>query len=178
MRTRHLTRTFAVAAAAIAVAALGVPTAQAATGTITGYGGKCVDVTGGTSANGTRVQLWTCTGGPSQQWTTGDDGSLRALGKCLDVAGGSTLNGAKVQIYDCNGTAAQRWTSSGGQLVNAGSGKCLDATGVSSADGTPLQIWTCGGGANQQWTLPATTTLRPAAPARAARSAIRCRRRT
>jgi len=158
MRTRQLTRTLAVAAAAVAVAALGVPTAQAATGAITGIGGKCVDVTGGTSANGTRVQLWTCTGGAAQQWTAGDDGTLRALGKCLDVSGGSTQNGAKVQMYDCNGTNAQRWTASAGQLVNAGSGKCLDATGVSSADGTPLQIWTCGAGANQQWTLPATTT--------------------
>src|SRR4051812_19652692 len=113
MRTRHLTRTLAVAATAVAVAALGVPTAQAATGTITGIGGKCVDVTGATSANGTRVQLWTCGGGPSQQWTVSDDGTIRALGKCLDVAGASTLNGAKVQIYDCNGTGAQRWTPSG-----------------------------------------------------------------
>ncbi|EWM13545.1 SMP-30/gluconolactonase/LRE family protein [Kutzneria sp. 744] len=157
MKTRHVTRLLAVAAV-LAAAATGAPSAQAATGTITGIGGKCVDVAGGASANGTRVQLWSCNGGTAQQWTAGDDGTIRALGKCLDVSGASTLNGAKVQIYDCNGTGAQRWTASGGQLVNAGSGKCLDATGVSSADGTLLQIWTCGAGANQQWTLPTTGT--------------------
>jgi hypothetical protein len=125
------------------------------TGTITGIGGKCVDVAGASSANGTAVQLYTCNGTGAQQWTVGTDGTLRALGKCMDVTGAGTANGTTVQLYDCNGTAAQRWTASGGTLVNAGSGKCLDATGQSSADGTRLQIWTCTGGTNQRWTLPA-----------------------
>jgi chitinase len=121
-------------------------------GTITGYGGKCVDVAGASSANGTTVDLYTCNGTTAQQWTS-TSGTLRALGKCLDVNAASTANGAKVQLYDCNGTGAQQWTHTGNQLVNPASGKCLDATGPSSADGTPLQIWTCGGSANQSWTL-------------------------
>ncbi|MCT9930814.1 ricin-type beta-trefoil lectin domain protein [Planotetraspora sp. A-T 1434] len=119
---------------------------------ITGYGGKCVDVAGAGSANGTQVQLWTCNGTAAQQWTVGADGTIRALGKCLDVAGGSSANGTKVQIYDCNGTAAQTWTVGADGTIRA-LGKCLDATGVSSADGTPLQIWDCSGGANQRWTV-------------------------
>jgi hypothetical protein len=122
-------------------------------GQIAGYGGKCVDVAGASSANGTQVQLYTCNGTSAQQWTV-TGGTVRALGKCLDVASAGTANGAKVQIYDCNGTGAQSWSASGASLVNTNSGKCLDATGSSSADGTPLQIWTCTGGANQQWTLP------------------------
>ena len=121
-------------------------------GTITGLGGKCVDVSGASSANGTAIQLWTCNGTGAQQWThTGN--TLRALGKCMDVTGAGTANGTKVQLYDCNGTNAQAWTVNGSQLVNVGSGRCLDATGVSSADGTRLQIWDCTGGSNQQWTL-------------------------
>ncbi len=124
------------------------------TGRITGYGGKCVDVAGASSANGTKVQLYTCNGTAAQTWTVGSDGTLRALGKCLDVASAGTANGSKVQLYTCNGTNAQKWQRSGSTLVNTGSGKCLDATGPSSADGTPLQIWSCSGGANQQWTLP------------------------
>ncbi|NUT33348.1 MAG: family 16 glycosylhydrolase [Hamadaea sp.] len=125
-------------------------------GAITGYGGKCVDVASANSANGTKVQLWTCNGTNAQQWTIGTDGTIRALGKCLDVSGGGTADGTKVQIWDCNGTGAQRWTYTAARdLVNPQSGKCLDATGVSSADGTPLQIWSCGGGANQKWNLPA-----------------------
>ncbi|MEV6608220.1 ricin-type beta-trefoil lectin domain protein [Kutzneria sp. NPDC051319] len=121
--------------------------------TITGIGGKCVDVAGANSANGTQVQLYTCNGTAAQTWTQSGS-TLQSLGKCLDVAGASTANGAKVQLYDCNGSGAQQWTQNGQhELVNAGSGKCLDATNQSSADGTPLQIWTCAGGANQQWTL-------------------------
>ncbi|KUL27014.1 SMP-30/gluconolactonase/LRE family protein [Actinoplanes awajinensis] len=146
-----------LAVAALVVAAIGIGTAAVAAtdGPITGIGGKCLDVTDGRSANGVRIQLWTCTGGAAQRWTAGDDGTVGALGRCLDVAAASTADGAAVQLYDCNGSAAQRWTASAGRLVNAGSGKCLDAAGRSSANGTVLQIWTCGTGANQLWTLPA-----------------------
>ena len=126
-----------------------------ATGAITGYGGKCVDVASASSANGTAVQLYDCNGTAAQSWTVGTDGTLRALGKCMDVAAAGTANGTQIQLYDCNGTGAQQWSrGSGGSLVNSGSGRCLDATGPSSANGTRLQIWDCTGAANQQWTLP------------------------
>ncbi|GAA2638104.1 glycoside hydrolase family 75 protein [Dactylosporangium fulvum] len=130
------------------------PTTGAPAGQITGAGGKCVDVAGANSANGTAVQLYDCNGSTAQRWTRAADGTLRALGKCMDVTGAGTANGTKVQLYDCNGTAAQQWTRSGQTLINAGSGKCLDATGSSSANGTRLQIWSCSGGANQNWTVP------------------------
>ncbi|GIF66013.1 hydrolase [Asanoa ishikariensis] len=121
-------------------------------GRITGIGGKCVDVAGAATANGTAVQLWDCNGTGAQTWTWATDGSVRALGKCLDVPSGSTANGAKLQLWDCNGSGAQRWTFSGANdIVNPQSNKCLDATGASSANGTRLQIWDCGGGANQKW---------------------------
>ncbi|HEU5107203.1 MAG TPA: lectin, partial [Micromonosporaceae bacterium] len=125
------------------------------TGQITGYGGKCVDVAGAGTVDGTAVQLWTCNGTPAQRWTVGADGTIRALGKCLDVSGGSTADGARVQLWTCNGTGAQRWAVTAARdIVNPQADKCLDATGVSSADGTRLQIWTCTGGANQKWTAP------------------------
>ncbi|MET7426991.1 ricin-type beta-trefoil lectin domain protein, partial [Dactylosporangium sp. NPDC005555] len=131
--------------------------AAAATGQITGYGGKCVDVAAASSANGTQVQLYTCNGSGAQQWTVGDDGTIRALGKCLDVNAAGTANGTKIQIWDCNGSAAQQWSKqSDGTLRSLG--KCLDATGPSSADGTKLQLWDCFASANQQWTLPGGTT--------------------
>jgi glucosylceramidase len=123
------------------------------TGQITGYGGKCVDVAGANSANGTAVQLYDCNGTNAQRWTV-TGGTLQALGKCMDLTSGGTANGTQVQLYDCNGTGAQQWNPSGGQLINPQSGRCLDATGVSSANGTRLQIWDCSGGANQQWQIP------------------------
>jgi beta-glucanase (GH16 family) len=121
---------------------------------IAGIGGKCVDVAGAGTANGTAVQLWDCNGTGAQQWTVGTDGTIRALGKCMDITSGSTADGAKVQLWDCNGTGAQRWTvTAAHDIVNPQSNKCLDATGASSANGTRLQIWSCTGGTNQKWTV-------------------------
>ncbi|MCX2948012.1 glycosyl hydrolase family 18 protein [Lentzea sp. NEAU-D7] len=122
-------------------------------GTLTGIGGKCVDVAAANSANGTAIQLYTCNGTNAQQWTR-NGATLRALGKCLDASG--TANGAVTQLWDCTGAGNQQWTAeANGQLRNAASGRCLDATGNSSADGTRLQLWDCAGTANQRWTLNA-----------------------
>ncbi|SNY24795.1 PQQ-dependent sugar dehydrogenase [Paractinoplanes atraurantiacus] len=123
------------------------------TGRIVGAGGSCVDVNGNSSADGTKIQLWTCGTGANQQWArTGS--TWRSLGKCMSVAGGATADGSLVQLSTCNGSTAQNWTAgSNGSLVN-GSGKCLDANGASSANGTQLILWTCHGGTNQRWTLP------------------------
>jgi chitinase len=120
---------------------------------ITGYGSKCVDIAAASSANGAKVQLFTCNGTNAQTWTTSGS-TLQAMGKCMDVSAAGTANGAKVQLYTCNGTGAQAWQhTASGQLVNPASGRCLDATGPSSADGTQLQIWDCTGGSNQKWTM-------------------------
>ncbi|MFI8237227.1 lectin [Streptomyces sp. NPDC085866] len=149
--------------AAVSLAALSLATglftaapAQAATGTITGLGGKCLDVAGASPADGTAVQLYDCNGTAAQQWTVGSDGTVRALGKCLDVTGNSTADGAKVQLWSCTGGANQKWTvSAAHDIVNPQADKCLDATGNSSANGTRAQIWSCSGGANQKWNAPA-----------------------
>ncbi|HKN51985.1 MAG TPA: glycoside hydrolase family 30 beta sandwich domain-containing protein, partial [Amycolatopsis sp.] len=45
------------------------------TGPITGLAGKCMDVAGANSANGTAVQLYDCNGTAAQQWTVGADGT-------------------------------------------------------------------------------------------------------
>ena len=141
-------------AGVLAALALTALPAAAATGQITGYGGKCVDVAAANSADGTQVQLYDCNGTVAQQWTTSGS-ALQALGKCMDVAAANSANGTKVQIYTCNGTIAQQWTIGADGTIRA-LGKCLDATGPSSANGTPLQIWDCTGGANQKWTAPGT----------------------
>ncbi|MGW0133826.1 ricin-type beta-trefoil lectin domain protein [Streptomyces sp. NPDC003299] len=125
------------------------------TGAFVGLAGKCLDVAGGSTANGTAVQLYDCNGTAAQSWTVAADGSVRALGKCLDVTSGATADGAKVQLYDCNGTGAQQWSynASTGDVVNVPANKCLDVTDNSSANGTRAQIWTCTGSANQKWHL-------------------------
>ncbi|MCO8276200.1 ThuA domain-containing protein [Actinoplanes sp. TRM 88003] len=118
-------------------------------GRITSSTGKCVDVAGNSSADSTKIQLWSCTGGANQQWTV-NGSTLRSLGKCM-----STASGGQVQLSACTGAATQNWTAgANGSLVNAASGRCLDANGGSTADGTQLIIWSCHGGTNQRWVLP------------------------
>ncbi|MFI9009791.1 ricin-type beta-trefoil lectin domain protein [Actinosynnema sp. NPDC053489] len=123
-------------------------------GAITGLAGKCVDVAGASSADGTAVQLYSCNGTAAQQWSRPGDGTLRALGKCLDIKDRGTADGAQLQLWSCAGGANQQWThTSGRDLVNPATGKCVDVTDNNSADGTRLQIWTCTGAANQKWTI-------------------------
>lgn len=122
-------------------------------GPIHGYGGKCVDIAGAQTANGTHVQLYDCNGTNAQQWSHVGT-TFQALGKCMDVTAAGTANGTKVQLYDCNGTGAQQWTvGANNSLINTNSGKCLDDTDWSTANGNQLQIWSCTGAANQSWTF-------------------------
>ena len=114
---------------------------------------RCVDVAGGNPANGTRVQLWDCHGGPEVRWRWNGASLVNArTGKCLDVAGGSTAAGARVQIWDCLGNGAQQWQLVNGNLQNPASSMCLDADAWGTVNGTPLILWHCGNGqSNQTW---------------------------
>ncbi|RST10271.1 DUF1080 domain-containing protein [Streptomyces sp. WAC05374] len=133
----------------------GTPPPGPRTGPVKGVNGKCADVAGGASADGTRIQLWTCNTTAAQTWTVPGDGTLRALGKCLDVSAAGTTDGTKIQLWTCNGTGAQQWQPhTDGTLRNPASGKCLDAEGATWNDGTRLHLWTCHTGPNQKWTLP------------------------
>jgi hypothetical protein len=125
-------------------------------GTVTGPGGKCVDVAADdTGANGSAVQLWDCQSyAEDQHWTHFADGSLRTLGRCLDINGNGTANGTQVELWDCNGVGGQKWVQqSDGSLLNPQSGRCLDSPSGATANGTRLQIWDCNGSAAQKFRL-------------------------
>ncbi|MBM9502995.1 SGNH/GDSL hydrolase family protein [Actinacidiphila acididurans] len=117
-----------------------------------GIAGKCLDIGGGNSANGTAADIWTCNGSAGQTWSARSDGTLQALGKCLDATARGTANGTKIELWDCNGGANQQWQSYNGGYRNPVSGRCLDDPNLSATDGTQLVLWDCNGGANQQWT--------------------------
>ncbi|BCL13299.1 glycosyl hydrolase [Micromonospora sagamiensis] len=138
---------------------LGGGTNPPPTGKIRGVAsGRCVDVAGANSANGTAVQLYTCDlNGTAQAWTRAADGTFRALGKCLDVTGGVNADGTRIQLWDCtSGNPHQQWRydPSAQTLTNPATGRCLDATGQQTTDGTRLQIWTCNSQGNQRWSVP------------------------
>ncbi|MFG1811345.1 arabinofuranosidase catalytic domain-containing protein [Streptomyces sp. NPDC049040] len=127
-------------------------------GTITGPGGKCVDVAADdTGSNGTGVQLWDCqTYAEDQHWTHNANGSLSTIGRCLDIVGNGTAAGAQVELWDCNGIGGQKWVQQAdGSLRNPQSGRCLDSPNGNTGNGTRLQIWDCNGSAAQKFSVNA-----------------------
>jgi hypothetical protein len=120
-------------------------------------GGECLDnLTGGT-ANGNKVDIWTCNGGAgSQLWTVAADDTIHIAGKCLDNHDNGAANGNLVQLYQCIDSPAQQWVAqSDGSLFNPATGKCLDDHNSSTVNGTQMEIWACNEGVNQLWKLPA-----------------------
>src|SRR5260370_29056964 len=117
-----------------------------------GPGGRCIEVVGGSSTNGTPVQVATCVDGSPQRWMVTNSGLIQGLaGKCLQVGS----DGVSAQICDCLSSAAQKWTVSSNGQIRGFEGSCL--TVPSSG---PLQVSTCGADqsqprymvpANQQW---------------------------
>jgi len=120
-----------------------------------GQSGRCVDVPGSTTTNGTQMQLYDCWGGTNQRWTYTSGRQLTVYGnKCLDASGQGTSNGTAVIIWDCSGQANQQWVlNANGTITGVQSGLCLDANGAGTANGTKIILWSCNGGANQQWSL-------------------------
>ncbi|WP_406066981.1 ricin-type beta-trefoil lectin domain protein [Micromonospora sp. NBC_01638] len=120
-----------------------------------GQSGRCVDVPNSTTANGTQMQLWDCSGGTNQRWSYTASKQLTVYGnKCLDASGAGTANGTAVIIWDCHGGLNQQWNvNTNGTITNVQSGLCIDANGAATANGTKVILWSCNGGANQQWSL-------------------------
>jgi endo-1,4-beta-xylanase len=117
--------------------------------------GRCVDISGLNTANGTPIQIWDCTGNWNQRWTSTNGAFVNPQsGKCLNAPG--TVNGTRVTLSTCTGGTAQQWqVRSNGNIANVQSGRCLDAVSQGTANGTLLQIYDCvaAGQANQRWSL-------------------------
>ncbi|MFI5620512.1 polymorphic toxin type 43 domain-containing protein [Streptomyces sp. NPDC051567] len=120
---------------------------------VTGLSGKCLDVSEGSSADGTAVQLWPCNETKAQQWRlTGE--TVRALDKCLTAAGG------KAVLSTCDGGEQQKFVHRTGDtsLHHPATNTCVAVPGATDADGTDLQLLPCATGPPQQWTFSDTTT--------------------
>lgn len=139
------------------VAAGYAPEAPAPGGAVRAVGaGKCLDVTGGSTALGAAVQIWDCQGTPGQTWARTASGELTVFSggtlRCLDAYGAGTSAGTRVVTWSCNGQANQRWTvNADGTIRGVQSGLCLDVANASTANGAAVHLWTCHGGANQRW---------------------------
>jgi hypothetical protein len=131
---------------------IGETTGTPASGALVGSAsGRCLDVPGSNTANGTQPVIWDCNGATNQRWTTSGQ-TLQALGKCLDSPTGAAA-GVKVQLWDCSGGANQRWNrNANGTISNVASGLCLDVKSNATAAGSLVHLWTCTAAANQVWT--------------------------
>lgn len=117
------------------------------------WSGRCLDVSGASTAAGAATILWDCHAGANQRWTRTAAGELRVYGSsCLDVSGAGTAAGTAVIAWPCHGGGNQKWTfRADGSILNPASGRCLDVPGGATAGGTAVRIGTCGGSTGQQW---------------------------
>ncbi|HEY3630394.1 MAG TPA: arabinofuranosidase catalytic domain-containing protein [Jatrophihabitantaceae bacterium] len=132
--------------------------------------GRCLDIDGNGTADGTHLELYDCNGVGGQQWIPQADGSLRnpQSGRCLDDPNGNTANGTALQIHDCNGTAAQKFTITQGTPIVGPGGKCVDVSGDDNGgNNAVVQLWDCYTiltarplARDQQWTLNSDGTVR------------------
>ncbi|MDR1013835.1 MAG: RICIN domain-containing protein [Coriobacteriales bacterium] len=126
--------------------------------------GKALSLAGGSTKNGTALQLAAPNKGAAQKFKLTYDRATGYYtivnvrsGKALDVAGAGKKNGTKVQVYTSNRTVAQKWTivktKSGYTLYSACSGLVLDIAGKASANGAKAQTRTAKGTAAQVWMI-------------------------
>ncbi len=119
---------------------------------IKGYGGKCADDNGNSSARRAKVQIWSCVNDASQQWSfTG--GELKHGSLCMNDQGNAG-NGGHVILWSCNGASNEVWKhTSSGEYVLQSNGLCLDDPAYSTRNGTQLDVYRCHNGSNQHWSL-------------------------
>jgi len=118
------------------------------------YETKCLDVSGGSTENGSNIVLWDCNGAPSQGWVVMADGTIRSamdLTKCLYAP--NTDIGTQLQIWDCNGAPSQGWVPMPDNTIRytADTNLCVDLWTHNILNGNRVNIYTCNGGLNQVW---------------------------
>ncbi|HEX4462758.1 MAG TPA: RICIN domain-containing protein [Polyangia bacterium] len=132
---------------------------------------KCLDVTGGSTQTGTKLQQLSCASGDDNQaWiltTSGGSLVLTAEVSGLCLAGSGAAAGTQVEEDTCDESAAQQWSLHYVGKLQDTDGKSYDyyelaspdstlnaeVADASTADGAPVQTATPTGNANQRWKL-------------------------
>ncbi|PSL42887.1 ricin-type beta-trefoil lectin protein [Chitinophaga niastensis] len=125
-----------------------------------------LDVTGGGTTDGTKVELWSNNSPTStnQEWVVTSIGNgyykvqpLNAPSKALDVSGGGSADGTQIDILTYSGSSAQQWniTSVGGGYYNltpaCATSSSLDIYSNNTANGTKVEIWGSNGSNAQKF---------------------------
>ncbi|MFL6074499.1 MAG: RICIN domain-containing protein [Mycobacteriales bacterium] len=134
--------------------------------------GHCLDVSGGSTTKGAKIEQWNCNQLDPQNWKFASAGggyftlTSEQSGLCLDVPSSSTTKGTQLQQWTCNGSSAQLWhpvnVGRGTYtLVSKVSGLCLDVKSGSPDPGAAVQQWTCNNTAAQLWHLEHPLVVMP-----------------
>ncbi|KAL1407930.1 hypothetical protein Q8F55_004726 [Vanrija albida] len=120
------------------------------------FKGKCVDLAGGSTANGNAVQLWDCSAlstntETNQRWILNNNGPIRSSkGPCID-AGNNPGNGTPLKVWQCyNNYQPQTWVNHNGGIRLLNTNLCIDVPGGDNRNGARLQLWQCTGSDNQR----------------------------
>ncbi|MEU9704815.1 polymorphic toxin-type HINT domain-containing protein [Streptomyces sp. NPDC047981] len=111
------------------------------------HSGKCLDLQGAVTADGTPIQLYTCNGTAAQRWNANGD-ALRVLGKC------ATAEGTKLVVKTCTaGNKAQEFVDrpDDDSLYHPQSNTCVDIPNGDYSDGKDLQLVACDEQNPQKW---------------------------
>jgi hypothetical protein len=125
--------------------------------------GKCLDVAGSGTTDGTNIQQYSCNGTGAQAFDLMLESGYYHLinansGKGMEVSGSGTADGTNIDQWTVANTDNQRFSfvdKGNGQynVVEKQTGKCVDVVGQYTTDGANVQLWTCNGQTNQLWTL-------------------------
>jgi hypothetical protein len=128
---------------------------------------KCLDLAGGDTSNGNKIQLWDCNGRNNQKWffKAGSWSIHSSLdtSKCIDIPGGRMVKGNSLQIWDC--AMNNNYPIDGQKFgydqnamtifaTNSQPIQCIDLPGGDTKNGNELWIWDCNNqDENQKWTF-------------------------
>jgi len=115
--------------------------------------GRCVDVPGFSTTDGTALDLWDCNAGGNQSWNWTSAKELTVYGDTCLTIGGDGSAGSPAVIEPCTGAASQLWdVHDDGTVTNvAEPDLCLDAAGGATGNGTAVDVALCTGATSQQW---------------------------
>jgi hypothetical protein len=121
------------------------------------HSGKCLDVQGGSTANGAKIIQYSCHGGTNQRFYTTPhpvvSGAVQIRignGKCLAISANSNDNSAPAVQWTCDNLQGQTWFLRDDALENL-SGKCLDIQGASQDNSAFAIQYNCKVSDNQKF---------------------------
>jgi len=116
---------------------------------------RCLDRSGGSLDNGTKVVYWSCHGGQHQKWKLAVDWTFTiaadGTNQCIDVPGNARV-GIELELWPCHGGDRQQFVERGTEIVHEASGLCIGYENGTSRNGGNAELRNCSeAGPNFRW---------------------------